>query len=149
MVYTKIRDIKGDVLTNYNELSRICNNLDNVQNYKLELTKTKRLLDKVNPSLMFYGVYNAGKSSLLNAIFGQVKASVADVPETHKVTYYRWNNFDLVDTPGINGPEKDFKISKQELQKHDIIMFVIDDSDSFDSMFVANEIVEIIHQKSH
>ena len=80
MVYTKIRDIKGDVLTNYNELSRICNNLDNVQNYKLELTKTKRLLDKVNPSLMFYGVYNAGKSSLLNAIFGQVKASVADVP---------------------------------------------------------------------
>ena len=51
MVYTKIRDIKGDVLTNYNELSRICNNLDNVQNYKLELTKTKRLLDKVNPSL--------------------------------------------------------------------------------------------------
>lgn len=147
MVYTKIRDIKGDVLTNYNELSRICNNLDNVQNYKLELTKTKRLLDKVNPSLMFYGVYNAGKSSLLNAIFGQVKASVADVPETHKVTYYRWNNFDLVDTPGVNGPEKDFKISKQELQKHDIIMFVIDDSDSFDSMFVANEIVEIIHQK--
>jgi len=147
MIYTKIRDFKGEVLNNYEKLSRICNDLDGFEKYELDLMKIKDLLDKVNPSLMFYGVYNAGKSSLLNAIFGEVKASVADVPETHKVTYYRWNNFDLVDTPGVNGPEKDFKISKQELQKHDIIMFVIDDSDSFDSMFVANEIIEIIYQK--
>lgn len=147
MIHTKIKDFKGEVLSNYDKLFEICNDLDKFEKYELDLMKIKDLLDKVNPSLMFYGVYNAGKSSLLNAIFGEEKASVADIPETHKVTYYRWNNFDLVDTPGVNGPEKDFKISKQELQKHDIIMFIIDDSDSFDSMFVANEIVEIIYQK--
>ena len=108
MIYTKIKDFKGDVLNDYDRLYTICKDLNRFDKYELDLIRIKDLLDKVNPSLMFYGVYNAGKSSLLNAIFGEVKASVADVPETHKVTYYKWNNFDLVDTPGVNGPKKDF-----------------------------------------
>lgn len=147
MTYTKIKDYKALVLDNYSKLYDICENNKLKELYLDDLNKIESLLNKINPSLMFYGVYNSGKSTLLNAIFGELKASVADIPETHKVTYYRWKNFDLVDTPGVNGPLKDFKISKLELEKHDIIMFVIDDSDSFDSMFVAEEIVDIISNK--
>lgn len=96
-----------------------------------------------HPSLMFYGVYNAGKSSLLNAILGETRAKVGDVPETREVTTYEWKDYQLVDTPGINGPLLDEVIAKEELQKHDLILFVIDDSDSFDDALVAKEIFRI------
>ncbi|MDO5516045.1 MAG: 50S ribosome-binding GTPase [Clostridium sp.] len=141
---SKIRDYKGEIILQLEKLKEINEQIDLDSNFSSKYAQVNELLQRVNPSLMFYGVYNAGKSSLLNAIFGETKASVADVPETHKITHYKWKNFELVDTPGVNGPEEDFKISKPELKKHDVIMFVIDDSDTFDSDFVAKEIVEII-----
>ncbi len=144
---SKIVDYKGKIIDKINELKILNEKLKIYFNFDEEFNDINEMLDKVEPSLMFYGVYNAGKSTLLNAIFGTKKASVADVPETHKVTSYRWQNFDLVDTPGINGPESDLKISQKELEKHDVIMFVISDSDDFDSSLIANEIVEIIYNK--
>ncbi|MDR7316626.1 GTPase [Brevibacillus nitrificans] len=104
-------------------------------------------LDVFKPSLMFYGVYNAGKSTLLNALFGEKRAETGDVPVTHKVTEYEWNGYRLADTPGINGPEQDYQISLQELDKHDIICFVIDNSESHDSKRVAEEAVKILIKK--
>lgn len=101
-------------------------------------------IEQETPTLMFYGVYNAGKSTLLNAIIGKEVASMADVPETHQVTPYEWNGYKLFDTPGINGPEKDYVLSRSELVKHNIILFLVDDSDSFDSKIVSEEIVQII-----
>lgn len=104
-------------------------------------------LDVFKPSLMFYGVYNAGKSTLMNALFGEKRAETGDVPVTHKVTEYEWNGYRLADTPGINGPEQDYQISLQELDKHDIICFVIDNSESHDSKRVAEEAVKILIKK--
>ncbi|WP_301169466.1 GTPase domain-containing protein [Brevibacillus nitrificans] len=104
-------------------------------------------LDVFRPSLMFYGVYNAGKSTLMNALFGEKRAETGDVPVTHKVTEYEWNGYRLADTPGINGPEQDYQISLQELDKHDIICFVIDNSESHDSKRVAEEAVKILIKK--
>lgn len=141
---SKIRDYKGEIISQLERLKIINEEIGIDSNFTSKYNQVNELLQRVKPSLMFYGVYNAGKSSLLNAIFGEIKASVADVPETHKITHYKWKSFELVDTPGVNGPEEDFKISKPELKKHDVIMFVIDDSDTFDSDFVAKEIVEII-----
>lgn len=103
----------------------------------------KEKLEQSHPSLMLYGVYNAGKSSLLNAILGESRAKVGDVPETREVTTYDWKDYQLVDTPGINGPLLDEVIAKEEIQKHDLILFVIDDSDSFDDALVASEIFRI------
>ncbi|GMK41139.1 hypothetical protein PCCS19_41950 [Paenibacillus sp. CCS19] len=96
------------------------------------------------PSLMFYGVYNAGKSTLLNAIFGEERAKTGDIPVTAEVTEYEWNGYRIVDTPGINGPEQDYIISLHELDKHDVICFVIDNSESHDSKRVAEEAIKII-----
>lgn len=141
---TKIRDYKGELIQCINQVDVLNSKMPLNSDWSKAREEIQAKVDKTEPSLMFYGIYNAGKSSLLNAIFGEQKASVADVPETHRVTAYRWNNFELVDTPGVNGPEKDFKLSRSELGKHNVIMFVIDDSDTFDSSFVATEIVDII-----
>jgi GTP-binding protein EngB required for normal cell division len=141
---SKIKDFKWELET---YLKKVISECEKHQFPSVFAVDIKEKMQKYQPSLMFYGIYNAGKSTLLNATFGELKASVADVPETHIVTPYKWNGYDLVDTPGINGPEKDYKISKEELVKHDVIMFVIDDSDSFDNRLVAEEIVQIIENE--
>ena len=105
-----IRDYKAEVLGVYERLDQLVHELDSCE-YLTKMKEIKAAIDKSEPSLMFYGIYNAGKSSLLNAIFGKVVASVNDIPETHKVTRYQWGKYTLVDTPGLNGPVQDEKIT--------------------------------------
>ncbi|GAA4714323.1 GTPase [Brevibacillus fulvus] len=144
MMESKIRDYKNELQQYLLELKPIYERQQLQERYaELEKEITAQL-EKYQPSLMFYGIYNAGKSSLLNAIFAEAIAPVGDIPTTSEITAYKWNGYDLIDTPGINGPERDYKLSKSELVKHDVILFVIDDSDSFDNKLVAEEITQIM-----
>ena len=68
------------------------------------------------PRIMVYGYYNAGKSTLLNALMGEVKAEMADRPLTAKVDEYEWNGYTLLDTPGIDAPIEHEDIANSELQ---------------------------------
>ena len=44
--------------------------------------------NKPDASIMVYGVYNAGKSTLINALVGEEVAATDDVPLTDKITAY-------------------------------------------------------------
>ena len=145
MIKSTIRDYKSEViqLVKKLELLPLGTKLENTYSFQ----EIYNVLEKSQPSLMFYGIYNSGKSSLLNSIFGEEKASVNDVPETHRVTAYQWNSYTLVDTPGLNGPKEDQKVTLEEIDKHDVIMFVIDDSDNFDSEEITKRIVDILNAK--
>ena len=145
MIKSTIRDYKAEIVQITKKLERIPVGTDWESNYSFR--EIYNALEKSKPSLMFYGIYNSGKSSLLNSIFGEEKASVNDVPETHKVTAYQWNSYTLVDTPGLNGPKEDQKVTLEEIDKHDVIMFVIDDSDNFDSEEIIKRIVDILNEK--
>lgn len=138
---SKIVDYKAQVKALYHNIADLRNETQLNWGFEGEVAQK---IEQETPTLMFYGVYNAGKSTLLNAIIGEEVASMADVPETHRVTAYPWNGYELYDTPGINGPEKDYVLSRSELIKHNIILFLVDDSDSFDSKIVSEEIVTII-----
>lgn len=141
---SKIIDYKVQVANLYTEIARLSRDAQITWLYEGDAAQK---IEQSTPTLMFYGVYNAGKSTLLNAIMGEEVASMADVPETHQVTAYPWNGYELYDTPGINGPKRDYVLSRSELVKHDIIMFLVDDSDSFDSKIVSEEIVGIIESE--
>ena len=138
-----IRDYKAEVISVYERLDSLVRELDSSDHLK-EIQDIRSETDRSEPSLMFYGIYNAGKSSLLNAIFGKTVASVNDIPETHKITRYQWRRYTLVDTPGLNGPIEDEQITIPEVKKNDVIMFVIDDSDNFDSDVITKKIIEIL-----
>lgn len=144
MLKTQIKDYKGDVLTQFRVIEECIGELEDQDNWKDRLSEILSQINRSNPSLMFYGIYNAGKSSVLNAIFGEEKASVNDIPETHKVTEYKWKNYILVDTPGLDGPPEDERITLPQIKKRDIIMFIIDDSDNFDSLEITQRIIEIL-----
>src|SRR4051812_22251531 len=48
----------------------------------------------------FVGPYNAGKSSLISALTGDLSISRDSKPETASVRYHSWNDLQLVDVPG-------------------------------------------------
>jgi small GTP-binding protein len=50
------------------------------------------------------GEFNAGKSSLVNALAGAELARVGVTPTTHRAAAYAWKGLRLVDTPGFNAP---------------------------------------------
>lgn len=101
-------------------------------------------LQKYTPSLMFYGVYNAGKSSLINALVGKEIAKVGDVPTTASIQRIDWNGFTLVDTPGIVANDEHTEIAEQEIKRNDIILFVVDDLGTFENIAVSAAILKII-----
>ena len=99
---------------------------------------------KGSPSIMFYGVYNAGKSSIINALAGEYIAEVGDIPTTAKIQKIIWNGFHLVDTPGIVANDEHTIIAEDEIKRNDVILFVVDDMGTFENAAVASAIVKII-----
>ena len=80
---------------------------------------------KVEPEIMVYGIYNAGKSSILNELIGADKAKVQDIPTTDAVDYYDWNGYKIADTPGIAAPIEHENVTQAHLKKADIVLFVM------------------------
>lgn len=86
----------------------------------------------LTPQIMVYGIYNAGKSSIINALIREEKAKVADVPTTDRVDMYEWNGYQIADTPGVGAPIQHEKVTNQQLKKADVVLFVMSTSGSFE-----------------
>lgn len=105
-------------------------------------------LQNFNPTLMIYGVYNAGKSTLLNALFGKEEmAKTGDAPETYEVKAYNYNGYTIYDTPGINAPIEHQKVTDEHLKKCELIIFVLSNNGSFEERYIYEKIGEVIKTK--
>lgn len=105
-------------------------------------------LSNFNPTIMVYGVYNAGKSTLLNAIFGKNEmVKTGDAPETAEVKAYSYNGYTIYDTPGINAPIEHQQITDEHLSKSELIIFVLSNNGSFEERYIYEKIGEIIKAK--
>lgn len=93
------------------------------------LQKIKELyehkIESVKPQIMVYGIYNAGKSSIINELIKSDKAEVADKPMTDAVTYYEWNGYEIADTPGVGAPIEHENVTMEHLKKADVVLFVM------------------------
>lgn len=112
------------LLALYDDVDPLCEtyNKDAVASIR-ELTRAKKA--QAGATIMVYGVYNAGKSTLINALLGQELAAVADVPETAQVQGYRWGDFEVLDTPGIDAPLEHEAITREQLIQSDVVIFVV------------------------
>jgi energy-coupling factor transporter ATP-binding protein EcfA2 len=80
------------------------------------------------PRIVVFGTYNAGKSTLINALAGlegEAAAEVADHPMTDKVSSYEWRGYVLDDTPGINAPIAHEQVTREHLKSADAVVFVL------------------------
>ena len=104
----------------------------------------KEAQSRQKPTIMFYGLYNAGKSTLINAIFQNKIAEVGPVPTTAASQAVDWDGYTLLDTPGINAKDEHTQIAEQEIDSSDLILFVLDNMDGFERKIVYQVIVDIL-----
>lgn len=100
--------------------------------------------EKQSPAIMFYGLYNAGKSTIINALFQKEIAPTGDVPTTTAIQEVPWEGYTLIDTPGIDARAKDTEIAQDEIRRSDVVLFVMDNADTFDNAIVYQAIVDIL-----
>ncbi|MDO4204471.1 MAG: dynamin family protein [Selenomonadaceae bacterium] len=89
-------------------------------------------LNNIRPQIMVYGIYNAGKSSIINELMQNDLADVADEPTTKEVSCYEWNGYRLADTPGVGGPVADEEITAEYLPQADVVLFVMSSNGSLE-----------------
>lgn len=93
-----------------NEISELAEDLQRRKKEKIKITCA--------------GIYNAGKSSLLNALTDGYNFKVGDIPTTATIDTYRTNKYQYVDTPGLNANKYDDKTAKEAFKDADMILFV-------------------------
>lgn len=81
---------------------------------------------KADAVIMVYGVYNAGKSTLINTLLGREEAATDDIPLTDKVCAYQWGQYSILDTPGVDAPIEHENVTNAQMLKADAIIFVVD-----------------------
>lgn len=98
-------------------------NIDSLYAHKLAATK---------PQIMVYGIYNAGKSSIINELLGEDSAKVRDIPTTDKIDYYDWQGYRIADTPGVGAPIEHENVTQEHLKQADVVIFVMSTTGSHD-----------------
>ena len=141
-------------MTNKNDYKKI---VQDVVKYSSQLVSDSELnkfqkhienkLKSFEPTLMIYGTYNEGKSTLLNALFGiEEMAKTGDSPETAEVHDYKYNGYTIYDTPGINAPIEHEEVTSEHLKKCEIILFVLSNDGSLEEEYIYKKISEIVKQ---
>lgn len=125
------------ILTRYANTSLIQDVTDFVQKRSADAT----------PAIMVFGIYNAGKSTLLNAMLGEERADMGDTPMTDKVDPYPWRGFTLLDTPGIDAPIEHEEVSRTQLERSDVVLFVLSNDGSFEERKIYEEMCNILSSK--
>ncbi|MDY0362906.1 MAG: GTPase [Desulforegulaceae bacterium] len=108
---------------------------------------TNSKLNEMVPVISLYGAYNAGKSTLLNALIGKELAKEGSSPETFRVEKYTWGQWIIFDTPGIDAPIVHEKITEEHIKKSECILFVISTDGDLESAMIFEKIAELTLRK--
>jgi small GTP-binding protein len=75
--------------------------------------------------LVVVGEFNAGKSAFINALAGQTLMEEGVTPTTARVTPVRYEDIQIVDTPGTNAVIREHEqITSQFVPRADLVLFV-------------------------
>lgn len=137
-----------------NTLPRIAQSVQEAANGLVDDSRLNTMVANVQdkcrslkPGVMLYGFYNAGKSTLLNALLEREIAAVSDVPETKVITEYDYRGYRLFDTPGIDAPIEHEHLSREHLAKVEVVIFVISASACFEEQASYEELVSLAQSK--
>lgn len=102
------------------------------------------LLDFEKPRVMVYGIYNSGKSTLINALMKREVAEMADRPMTDQISEFDHGDYILIDSPGVDAPIQHEDITTSFINKCHIILFVISSKGGFESKQNYEKMAELI-----
>lgn len=104
------------------------------------------LLDFEKPKILVYGIYNGGKSTLVNAICGREAAEVANRPTTYRTDKYDAGKYILVDSPGIDAPIEHEEVADAEINSCHAILFVMSSKGGFEQIKNYTKMWELIQK---
>ncbi len=116
------------------------------ESFKKAKKHCEERLKSGQPKIMLYGVYNSGKSTLINALMGQKLAEMDDKPTTDKVNSYFWRGYELLDTPGIDAPIEHQNISLAALEQCQVILFVVSAHGTFENKYIFETMRDVIRR---
>ena len=101
--------------TGYDKL-KVLSELDNIE---------KQIFKNANITIAFVGEYNAGKTTLINILTNN-NLSISAKPETSQSIKIPWNNYTIIDTPGLGSgnPDHDNQ-TEQWLAGADLLIYVL------------------------
>lgn len=97
---------------------------DDIKNALSEYLFDLNRVHHKTPKVTCAGIYNSGKSSVLNALTGGDNFKVGDVPTTATIDEFEQNGFIYVDTPGLNANNFDNETAQKAFKEADVILFV-------------------------
>ena len=109
-------------------------------------TEVDPLLNVEKPKVMVYGIYNSGKSTLINALCKEEIAEVADRPMTSSIQEYDNGDYILVDSPGVDAPIEHEMITESYLSKCHIILFVMSTKGIFEDQSNYKRMTDLINR---
>jgi len=95
--------------------------------YKGKLEKAIQELDNEKIKIVLFGSFSDGKSTILSALTENLGIKISPEPTTDSVQVYNYENFCLVDTPGLfseNIPHDE--LTKKFISEADLIIFTTD-----------------------
>ena len=108
--------------------------------------KVLGLLQEQKPKVLVYGIYNAGKSTLVNVLCGKEVAEVGDCPTTAKTQPYDAGKYILMDTPGIDAPIAHELEANENMNNCHVILFVVSSKGGFETRKNYERMVEMIQR---
>ncbi|MBE5936953.1 MAG: hypothetical protein E7265_02865 [Lachnospiraceae bacterium] len=110
------------------------------------LEEVDPLIQFEKPRVMIYGIYNAGKSTLINALCKNEVAEMGAAPTTAQVKEYEPEDCDyvLIDSPGVDAPIEHEKITEDNLSKCHVILFVMSNKGIFEDKSNYKRMIELI-----
>jgi GTPase SAR1 family protein len=92
--------------------------------------------------ILVYGPYNSGKTLLTNALAGKEIFSSAPLPETSELQSVRFEEFEIVDSPGLDAPDPHAEMLSRKAANWDadLVLFVVSSAGHHESGRVKQEI---------
>ncbi len=140
-----VNDIKG-VSQEFLELSQSILNKKVVEYQSKIESDVNPLLNIQKPKIMVYGIYNSGKSTLINALLREEKAEMASRPMTDSISEYDNGNYILIDAPGVDAPIEHEMVTNAHLNKCHVILFVMSSKGGFESRENYTRLLELIEK---
>ena len=104
------------------------------------------LLNIDKPKVMVYGIYNSGKSTLINSLCKEEVAEMADRPMTDQISEYDRGDYYLVDSPGVDAPIEHELVTEEYLNKCHVILFVISSKGVFEDRANYQKLAKLVEK---
>lgn len=102
------------------------------------------LINGDKPRVMVYGIYNSGKSTLINSLCKEKVAEMADRPMTDQITEYDRGDYYLIDSPGVDAPIQHELVTEDHINRCHVILFVISSKGVFEDRTNYVKLVNLI-----